>query len=57
MTWLAGNDPSRIRNAEAFSPGGEQPYEHRWSVGEAFRFHMAIGKSASRHAFTRSRAR
>jgi selenocysteine lyase/cysteine desulfurase len=44
MTWLSGNDLSYIRNAEVFSPGGWQAYDHRWSVGEAFQFHMAIGK-------------
>ncbi len=26
------------------TPGGFQPFEHRWAVEQAFRFHLAIGK-------------
>jgi selenocysteine lyase/cysteine desulfurase len=27
------------------TPGGFHSFEHRWSLGEAFRFHLSIGKS------------
>lgn len=27
------------------TPGGFHSFEHRWSLGEAFRFHMQIGKN------------
>lgn len=27
------------------TPGGYQPFEHRWAVAEAFAFHQAIGRS------------
>jgi len=43
--WLSGKTVEPVRKASAISPGGYQPYEHRWSVGEAFGFHMAIGKA------------
>ena len=26
------------------TPGGYHSFEHRWALGEAFRFHLAIGK-------------
>jgi selenocysteine lyase/cysteine desulfurase len=26
------------------TPGGFHSFEHRWALGEAFRFHLAIGK-------------
>ncbi|CAN5655868.1 aminotransferase class V-fold PLP-dependent enzyme [soil metagenome] len=28
----------------AMSPGGFKPFEHQWAMGEAFRFHLEIGK-------------
>ena len=28
------------------TPGGFQAYEHRWALGEAFNFHLLIGKKA-----------
>ena len=28
----------------AMTPGGYHSFEHRWALGEAFRFHLAIGK-------------
>jgi selenocysteine lyase/cysteine desulfurase len=28
----------------AMTPGGYHSFEHRWSLGEAFRFHLAVGK-------------
>lgn len=31
--------------AAMMSPGGFKPFEHRWSMGEAFKFHSRIGKS------------
>jgi len=43
--WLSGTTVEPVRKAAAISPGGYQPYEHRWAVGAAFRFHMAIGKA------------
>ncbi len=30
------------------TPGGFQPFEHRWAVKEAFQFHQRIGKAAVR---------
>jgi selenocysteine lyase/cysteine desulfurase len=43
--WLSGEPGEPVRKAAAISPGGYQPYEHRWSVAEAFRFHLTIGKA------------
>lgn len=31
--------------AAMMSPGGFKPFEHRWAMGEAFKFHTGIGKS------------
>jgi selenocysteine lyase/cysteine desulfurase len=28
----------------AMTPGGYHSFEHRWALGEAFRFHLAVGK-------------
>ena len=56
LGWIAGNDTSYMRNAGTLSPGGFQPYEHRWSVGEAFKFHLRIGKDRVHnriHSFAR----
>jgi selenocysteine lyase/cysteine desulfurase len=35
--------PGRAFGA-AMTPGGYHSFEHRWALGEAFRFHLAIGK-------------
>ncbi|NNF59428.1 MAG: aminotransferase class V-fold PLP-dependent enzyme [Rhodothermaceae bacterium] len=35
---------SGIDIGSRFTPGGFHSFEHRWAVGEAFRFHLAIGK-------------
>jgi isopenicillin-N epimerase len=41
--WREG--PAKSMPAAAWmSPGGFQPFEHRWAVEPAFRFHLAIGK-------------
>jgi selenocysteine lyase/cysteine desulfurase len=34
------------RGGERLSPGGYHSFEHRWSLGEAFAFHQAIGRTA-----------
>ncbi|MFL5309034.1 MAG: aminotransferase class V-fold PLP-dependent enzyme [Myxococcales bacterium] len=31
--------------AASMTPGGFHSFEHRWALGEAFRFHQAIGKA------------
>lgn len=41
--WREGS-PDSMPHAGAMTPGGFQPYEHRWAVEAAFRFHLAIGK-------------
>jgi len=41
--WREGSFDS-MPAAAWMTPGGFQPFEHRWAVEEAFRFHLAIGK-------------
>jgi selenocysteine lyase/cysteine desulfurase len=41
--WLTGRPAPFVFGLDA-TPGGYKPFEHRWAVGEAFTFHLAIGK-------------
>jgi isopenicillin-N epimerase len=41
--WLKGA-PAPGSSAEAMTPGGFHSFEHRWALGEAFAFHLEIGK-------------
>ncbi len=38
-------DTPLITPGNFFTPGGFHSFEHRWALAEAFRFHLAIGKS------------
>jgi len=42
LGWIRREDPTTT--GPTLSPGGFQPYEHRWAVKEAFEFHRAMGK-------------
>jgi isopenicillin-N epimerase len=41
--WREG-EPEAMPPAAWMTPGGFQPFEHRWAVEQAFRFHLEIGK-------------
>jgi selenocysteine lyase/cysteine desulfurase len=41
--WMKGEEPPPT-TADMMTPGGFHSFEHRWALGEAFRFHLAIGK-------------
>ena len=46
----------RSSPAGAMTPGGFHSFEHRWALGEAFRFHLGLGKTevaARIHALNR----
>jgi selenocysteine lyase/cysteine desulfurase len=43
--WLKGA-PAPPVTADVMTPGGFHSFEHRWALGEAFQFHLAIGKAA-----------
>ena len=38
-------DTPLVTPGNRFSPGGFHSFEHRWALGEAFRFHQSIGKA------------
>lgn len=42
--WMQGVPPTGIPMGAMMTPGGFHSFEHRWALGEAFRFHQAIGK-------------
>ena len=42
--WLGMLPPEAVPLAETYTPGGFHSFEHRWALGEAFRFHLDIGK-------------
>ncbi len=42
--WLGLTEPQHVPGGIAMTPGGFHSFEHRWAVGEAFRFHLQIGK-------------
>ena len=43
--WRKEIPPREIPFGAIMTPGGFHSFEHRWAVGEAFRFHQAIGKA------------
>ena len=42
--WMQGKTPESLPPGPRVTPGGFHPFEHRWALAEAFRFHLAIGK-------------
>jgi selenocysteine lyase/cysteine desulfurase len=42
--WMKGAEAQQPTTADMVSPGGFHSFEHRWALGEAFQFHLAIGK-------------
>src|SRR5262249_32730968 len=42
--WREENPPEDIPPAALMTPGGFHSFDHRWALGEAFRFHQRIGK-------------
>ncbi|WP_412068695.1 aminotransferase class V-fold PLP-dependent enzyme [Rubrivirga sp. IMCC43871] len=42
--WLGVVPPEAVTPGDRFTPGGFHSFEHRWALGEAFRFHHSIGK-------------
>jgi selenocysteine lyase/cysteine desulfurase len=42
--WRKTIPPEEIPGAALMTPGGFHSFEHRWALGEAFRFHQRIGK-------------
>jgi selenocysteine lyase/cysteine desulfurase len=44
QAWLKG-EVVTTTSADAMSPGGFHSFEHRWALGEAFAFHLEIGKA------------
>lgn len=43
--WMKEIPPKDIPIGAIMTPGGFHSFEHRWALGEAFRFHQAIGKA------------
>jgi selenocysteine lyase/cysteine desulfurase len=45
--WIGALPPDTpyITPGTVHTPGGFHSFEHRWAVGEAFQFHLAIGKA------------
>lgn len=43
--WMGYPAEGEVTFAELMTPGGFHAFEHRWSVGAAFDFQMAIGRS------------
>jgi isopenicillin-N epimerase len=43
--WMKEIPPKEIPVGAMMTPGGFHSFEHRWALGEAFRFHQAIGKA------------
>jgi selenocysteine lyase/cysteine desulfurase len=44
QAWMKGVDPPAT-TADMMTPGGFHSFEHRWALGEAFAFHLALGKA------------
>lgn len=42
--WMK-NEPPPPTTADMMTPGGFHSFEHRWALGEAFEFHLGIGKA------------
>lgn len=43
--WARREAPAGPTTAARMSPGGYKPFEHRWAMAEAFRFHEELGRS------------
>jgi isopenicillin-N epimerase len=43
--WMNGIPPKDAALGAVMTPGGFHSFEHRWALGEAFKFHQAIGKA------------
>jgi isopenicillin-N epimerase len=55
VAWIRGEAPGAT-SAAMMTPGGFHSFEHRWALGEAFDFHLGIGKAkvaARIHALNR----
>lgn len=44
MAFLQGAPPPPV-TADVMTPGGFHSFEHRWALGEAFAFHLELGKA------------
>ena len=42
--WMRGAAPPPT-TADMMTPGGFHSFEHRWALGEAFEFHLSLGKA------------
>lgn len=43
--WMKLTPPRSLPQSIYMTPGGFHSFEHRWALEEAFKFHLAIGKS------------
>ncbi|WP_447978851.1 aminotransferase class V-fold PLP-dependent enzyme [Candidatus Nitrospira bockiana] len=43
--WMEDLPPQPVPIGAIMTPGGFHSFEHRWALSEAFRFHLAIGKT------------
>jgi selenocysteine lyase/cysteine desulfurase len=43
--WMQEPPKQEVSRAAIMTPGGFHSFEHRWALGEAFRFHLAVGKA------------
>ncbi len=43
--WMKVVPAAELPPGIVMTPGGFHSYEHRWALGEAFKFHLAIGKA------------
>lgn len=46
--WLGFLTPDDVPAGDLMTPGGFHSFEHRWALGEAFDFHLRIGKTRVR---------
>ena len=44
-SWRRGTPSGEASMGAVMTPGGFHSFEHRWALGEAFKFHQAIGKA------------
>ncbi len=43
--WLGEISREQVVPGDLMTPGGFHSFEHRWALGEAFRFHLQLGKA------------
>lgn len=43
--WMKDISPKPVSYGAIMTPGGFHSFEHRWALDEAFKFHLAIGKT------------